>query len=124
MDQYNINGPQLPAPAGTAEADRPEASNWSDVALFHEALTAPAPTSGLPQRALEPALARLAALADRQQQRVHQVEVGFVKAAHSADPVQMYRLNKEYSELMLDTELAMKVVGKTTAAIEQLERLQ
>lgn len=126
MDDYNILQKPGTSDGGTVGTNGMSDVNWNDVSAFQSALLAPSPTSGLPagQRTLEPALARLAALADGHQRNVHKVESGIMKAARAADPVQMFKLNKQYSELMLEHGLAMKVVGKTTQAIEQLGRLQ
>jgi hypothetical protein len=58
---------------------------------------------------------------------LHETEHGFDKALHrtsrTGDPVEALAVQRNLSELYLSHGLAVKVIGKTTQAIETLMRL-
>jgi hypothetical protein len=54
----------------------------------------------------------------------HQVDKSLKRAGKTADPVEFLNLSKHLSETYLTHSLAVKVISKTTQALEGLTKLQ
>jgi len=57
-------------------------------------------------------------------ERKEALEKSIKRASKTADPVEMLHVSKELSESYLSHSLAVKVIGKTTQALENLSKLQ
>jgi len=110
-----------PAAAGAADVD------WQDVDTFNAALFAPPHRSASAASASGDGPSVLAMLSDYAGQhatRVHDVERNLLRSAETGDPMRMLQLQRQYSQLMLQHSMAMKVVGKTVQAIDSITKLQ
>lgn len=105
-------------------SDAPGDAPWAgmpDAAEFQQLLQAAAPKA-------ETAAPTVGSIIDAVAHSLHEHNQNLGKAikraGKSADPVEMLAVSKHLSESYLSHSLAVKVIGKTTQALENLSRLQ
>ncbi len=113
--------------AGNAMADLPGSGpevDSQDVNAFQAALSRPSGATQATEGGGGSMLSMLSNYGASHDQSVRGVERNLMRAAETGEPVKMLRLQKEYSQLMLQHAMATKVVGKTVQAVDSLTKLQ